>query len=55
VVRDAAYWEKWIREGGEGTLMPAFAKAQGGPLDDAQVSSLVRYLTEHLSPKAEKE
>ncbi len=48
VARDGAYWEFWIRNGGEGTLMPAFGQAHGGPLDDAQVASLVKYLVEHL-------
>jgi len=48
VPRDAAYWEKWIREGAAGTLMPAFAKEHGGPLDDAQVTSLIAYLVQHL-------
>ena len=46
--RDAAYWEKWIREGADGTLMPAFAKEHGGSLDDEQIESLIRYLVEHL-------
>ncbi|HWA86273.1 MAG TPA: DUF1573 domain-containing protein [Opitutus sp.] len=46
--RDAAFWEKWIREGKDGTLMPAFAKAKGGSLDDAQIESLVKYLVAHL-------
>ncbi|HTO04638.1 MAG TPA: DUF1573 domain-containing protein [Opitutus sp.] len=48
VARDAAYWEKWIREGAPGTLMPAFAEEHGGPLDDEQIASLVAYLVEHL-------
>ncbi len=48
VARDAVYWEHWIRHGAEGTLMPAFAQAQGGPLDETQVASLVKYLVEHL-------
>ena len=53
--RDAAYWEKWIREGAEGTLMPAFAKEHGGSLDDEQIASLIAYLVEHLptQPAAE--
>lgn len=42
--RDAAYWRKWITEGKEGTLMPAFAHQHGGPLTDAQVDSLVEYV-----------
>jgi len=44
VRRDADFWNHWIREGGENTLMPAFARARGGPLDDDQINSLVAYL-----------
>lgn len=43
-VRDAAFWEKWIREGKDGTLMPAFEKSRGGFLDDKEIASLVTYL-----------
>jgi mono/diheme cytochrome c family protein len=39
--RDAAYWTKWIAEGREGTLMPAFAAEHGGPLTRKQIESLV--------------
>ena len=42
--RDEEYWRKWISEGGNNTLMPAFAKTQGGPLDDEQINSLITYL-----------
>lgn len=48
VKRDEAFWRRWIRDGRDGTLMPAFAKAHGGPLDDAQIESLVTYLMETL-------
>ncbi len=48
VHRDAAYWTKWIREGGPKTLMPAFARENGGPLDRDQVESLVAFLTASL-------
>lgn len=48
VHRDAAYWDKWIRLGGEGTLMPAFSRAHDGSLDDEQIQSLVEYLVAHL-------
>lgn len=48
VHRDAAYWDKWIRLGGEGTLMPAFSKSHDGSLDDKQIQSLVEYLVAHL-------
>lgn len=46
--RDAEFWEKWIRNGGEGTLMPGFSKAAGGPLEDEQIKSLVTYLLANL-------
>ncbi len=39
-----AYWEAWIRHGKVGTMMPAFALDQQGPLDDEQIKSLVAYL-----------
>lgn len=38
------YWLQWVMFGKPGTLMPAFAKSQGGPLTDEQVFSLVEYL-----------
>lgn len=46
--RDAAYWRKWISEGREQTLMPAFSTKHGGPLSDDQIESLVSYLLENL-------
>lgn len=41
----AEYWREWITNGREGSLMPAFARAHGGPLDEQQIESLVQYLT----------
>ena len=35
----------WIADSKPGSLMPAFAKKHGGPLDDSQIKSLVAYLT----------
>jgi mono/diheme cytochrome c family protein len=46
--RDAAYWAKWISEGKEGTLMPAFSAKHGGPLSEEQVASLLEYVTTQL-------
>ena len=46
---DAEHWRKWITSGKAGSMMPAFAKAEGGPLDDVQIQSLVKYLTETIS------
>jgi mono/diheme cytochrome c family protein len=39
-----AYWEAWIRYGKAGTMMPAFAHDNDGPLSDEQVGSLVKFL-----------
>jgi cytochrome c553 len=47
---DAPYWRSWITHGKPGSLMPAFAKLAGGPLDDAQIESLVDYLTQRSRP-----
>jgi mono/diheme cytochrome c family protein len=41
----AEFWRNWILHGKPGTLMPAFAKPEGGILSDAQVESLVQYLS----------
>ena len=38
------FWRVWITAGKPGSLMPAFAKSQGGPLDDIQIASLAQYL-----------
>ena len=47
-VRDAAFWEKWIGEGKEGSLMPGFARKHGGPLSPEQIASLVEYALTRL-------
>lgn len=39
------YWQQWITFGKAGTLMPGFLNSEGGPLEQAQVDSLVKYLT----------
>jgi mono/diheme cytochrome c family protein len=38
------FWRAWITAGKAGTLMPAFATSQGGPLNDLQIASLAAYL-----------
>lgn len=38
------YWDAWIRKGKQGSLMPAFEKSEGGPLDENQIKSLVDFL-----------
>lgn len=41
-------WKTWVIQGKPGTLMPAFAKSEGGPLTDEQIDSLAEYLSVHL-------
>ena len=38
------FWRAWITSGKAGSLMPAFASSQGGPLNDLQIASLATYL-----------
>ena len=42
---NAEHWKKWIASGKVGSMMPAFSKAEGGPLNDAQIDSLAKYLS----------
>lgn len=46
------FWRAWITSGKAGTLMPAFAKSQGGPLDEMQIASLATYLNAIIPPHA---
>ena len=41
---NADYWRTWISQGKPGSLMPGFATSEGGPLNDAQINSVVQYL-----------
>jgi mono/diheme cytochrome c family protein len=38
------FWRTWVTYGKPGSIMPAFAKSQGGPLDDMQINSLAQFL-----------
>jgi mono/diheme cytochrome c family protein len=42
---NADFWKTWISQGKPGSMMPAFAVSEGGPLNDAQINSLVQYLS----------
>jgi mono/diheme cytochrome c family protein len=44
VATSEEYWRAAISAGKPGTLMPAFAVAQGGPLNEIQIASLAAYL-----------
>ncbi|MDE3097982.1 MAG: DUF1573 domain-containing protein [Verrucomicrobiota bacterium] len=45
------FWRMWISQGKPGTLMPAFAGADGGPLNDLQINTLARYLVQTIPSK----
>lgn len=49
---DATHWRAWIANGRAGSMMPAFAKAEGGPLDDQQIEAIVDYLIRTIPSKA---
>jgi mono/diheme cytochrome c family protein len=46
------FWKTWASQGKLGSLMPAFAAAEGGPLDDAQIKSLAQYLASTIPAHA---
>lgn len=48
----SAFWKNWITYGKPDSLMPAFAKSEGGNLSDEQIGSLVRYLCGAIHPRA---
>ena len=50
--RDAEFWQRWIAEGKDRTLMPAFAREKGGPLTAEQIASLVEYAMRQFPTKA---
>jgi mono/diheme cytochrome c family protein len=49
-----AFWRVWITSGKPGTLMPAFAKSEGGILSSEQIDSLVKYLTASIPAQPAK-
>jgi mono/diheme cytochrome c family protein len=46
------FWRTWITFGKAGSLMPAFATAQGGPLSDLQIATLAAYLNTIIPSRA---
>ena len=51
---NADYWKTWISQGKPGSMMPAFSHTEGGPLSDAQIASLVQYLTTTIPAQAKR-
>ena len=52
--RDAEFWKKWITDGKEQTMMPAFGEAHGGPLTAEQITSLVEYAVRQFPSEPSK-
>lgn len=48
---DATHWRTWIANGRAGSMMPAFARSEGGPLDDQQIDAIVRHLVQSIPSK----
>jgi mono/diheme cytochrome c family protein len=46
----ADFWRNWIMHGKPGSLMPAFAKNEGGILSNEQIESIVQYLSTTIPP-----
>jgi mono/diheme cytochrome c family protein len=44
VPTNTEFWRTWVADGKPGSLMPAFDRAQGGPLNYSQITSLAVYL-----------
>jgi len=42
------FWRTWTAHGKAGSLMPAFSTAEGGPLTDMQIASVVLYLNTYI-------
>jgi mono/diheme cytochrome c family protein len=40
----AEHWRTWISYGRAGSMMPAFAESEGGPLNAQQINSLVDFM-----------
>jgi mono/diheme cytochrome c family protein len=46
------FWQTWIAHGKAGSLMPAFATSDGGPLGDVQIATLAQYLAATIPSQA---
>lgn len=47
---DIDYWKQWIIYGKAGSMMPAFGKADGGPLSEQQIAALADYCMKTFQP-----
>ena len=51
---DIDYWKHWIAHGRPGSMMPAYAMAEGGPLNDQQIHALAQYCMSMFQPGANR-
>src|SRR6185436_20949381 len=51
---DIDYWKQWISHGRPGSMMPAYAVSEGGPLNDAQIQALAQYCMSVFQPAANR-
>jgi mono/diheme cytochrome c family protein len=49
---DADYWRQWIAHGRPGSMMPAYAESEGGPLNEQQISALVDFMVKAFPSRA---
>jgi mono/diheme cytochrome c family protein len=49
---DIDYWKHWIAHGRPGSMMPAYALSEGGPLNDTQIQALAQYCMKMFQPAA---
>lgn len=51
---DADHWRKWITYGRAGSMMPAFAEAEGGPLNEQQINALVDFMVKTFPSRPQR-
>lgn len=52
---DLDYWLHWIEHGRAGSMMPAFGRSAGGPLDRQQIAALASHCVKTFQPKLSPE
>ena len=50
---DAEHFRKWITDGRAGSMMPAFAQSEGGPLNEQQINALAEFMVKAFPNGAE--
>ncbi len=49
---DVDYWRQWITHGRPGSMMPAYAESEGGPLSEKQINALADFMTKAFPSRA---